>query len=58
MLPLSEFIEWDSVVVRIPPKKLYNILDYLEQLDESQILEMKRKGKFYFRNYLADTKGT
>lgn len=57
ILGLNDFIEWNNVVIRAPPNKLHNLLDYLEQLDNGQLLEMKRKSHFYFINYLATSKG-
>jgi hypothetical protein len=56
-LGLSDLIEWDKAVIRTPPGQLHNLLDYLEQLDNPQIFEMRRKGHFYFLNYLADSAG-
>jgi hypothetical protein len=55
-LPLSDLIEWDNTVVRIPPNQLNNMLDILDQLEGSQVMEMRRKGHFYFSNYFADPK--
>lgn len=57
VLGLSDLIEWDSVVIRAPPNRLHNLLDYLDELDSGQLLEMRRKSHFYFLNYLADSKG-
>ncbi|KAI6174807.1 Exostosin and EXTL2 domain containing protein [Aphelenchoides bicaudatus] len=56
-LPLSDLISWNSAVVRVPTNRIENMLDYLQQFDNDQVLEMKRRGQqFFSKNYFGDSK--
>ncbi|KAI6232776.1 Exostosin and EXTL2 domain containing protein [Aphelenchoides fujianensis] len=55
-LPFALRIRWDKAVVHVPPHFLPEIERILRAVPIAQILEFRRNGRFFFENFLVDTK--
>ncbi|VDM27849.1 unnamed protein product [Toxocara canis] len=55
-LPLSDLIDWRLASYRIAPQRLPELHFVLRSFAAADILEMRRKGRFFLQNYLVNTK--
>lgn len=53
-LPFQELIDWRLAAVRLAAARLPELHFVLRSYDTADIVEMKRKGRLFFENYLAD----
>uniref|UniRef100_A0A915CW53 Exostosin-3 n=1 Tax=Ditylenchus dipsaci TaxID=166011 RepID=A0A915CW53_9BILA len=57
LLPFQDLIDWRLAVVRIPPARLASELHFiLRSIKLADLVEMRRKGRFFLENYLLNTK--
>lgn len=56
-LPLSGLVDWRLATYCIAPQRLPELYFVLRSFAPSDVLEMRRKGRFFLQNYLANTKG-
>jgi hypothetical protein len=56
-LPFDEFIDWRLSTIRIPQYRFPELHFILRSISVQDLIEMKRKGRFFFENLLADTRG-
>jgi len=56
-LPFDEFVDWRLATIKIPPSRFPELHFILRSISVQDLLEMKRKGRFFFENLLADVKG-
>uniref|UniRef100_A0A0M3IL84 Glycosyl transferase 64 domain-containing protein n=1 Tax=Ascaris lumbricoides TaxID=6252 RepID=A0A0M3IL84_ASCLU len=55
-LPLSGLVDWRLATYCIAPQRLPELYFVLRSFAPSDVLEMRRKGRFFLQNYLANTK--
>uniref|UniRef100_A0A1I8BLN0 Glyco_transf_64 domain-containing protein n=1 Tax=Meloidogyne hapla TaxID=6305 RepID=A0A1I8BLN0_MELHA len=53
-LPFDEFVDWRLATIKIPPSRFSELHFILRSISVQDLLEMKRKGRFFFENLLAD----
>ncbi|KAF7635512.1 Peptidase_M50 domain-containing protein, partial [Meloidogyne graminicola] len=53
-LPFDEFVDWKLATIRIPPSRFPELHFILRSIGVQDLLEIKRKGRFYFENLLMD----
>nr|CAD2193965.1 unnamed protein product [Meloidogyne enterolobii] len=56
ILPFDEFVDWRLATIKIPPSRFSELHFILRSISVQDLLEMKRKGRFFFENLLADVK--
>nr|CAD2181850.1 unnamed protein product [Meloidogyne enterolobii] len=56
ILPFDEFVDWRLATIKIPPSRFPELHFILRSISVQDLLEMKRKGRFFFENLLADVK--
>lgn len=56
-LPFEDLIDWRNAVLRLPTNRLNDLPKVLERISVIEMLEMKRKERFYLENYLGNIKG-
>lgn len=56
-LPFDEMIDWRLATIQLPFARFPEIHFILRSISANDLLEMKRKGRFFFENLLANRKG-
>lgn len=56
-LPFIEWLDWQRAVYTLPLQRLPELHFILRSFSPSDILEMRRQGRFLLENYLIDKKG-
>ncbi|CAK5087028.1 unnamed protein product [Meloidogyne enterolobii] len=56
ILPFDEFVDWKLATIKIPPSRFPELHFILRSIAVQDLLEMKRKGRFFFENLLADVR--
>jgi hypothetical protein len=56
-LPFEDLVDWRLAVIRIPPSRFPELHFILRSISATDLIELKRKGRYFFENYLADIKG-
>lgn len=57
-LPFQDFIDWRLASIRIAYARFSELHFILRSITASDLIEMRRKGRFFLENYLSNTKGT
>lgn len=57
-LPFASFIDWQTAVVMLPQARLPELHFILRSFAAADVLEMRRKGRFYLENYLFSSTGS
>lgn len=56
-LPFMDWLDWRKAVYTLPLQRLPELHFILRSFAPSDILEMRRQGRFLLENYLIDKKG-
>lgn len=56
-LPFQDFIDWRLASIRIAASRIPELHFILRSITASDLLEMRRKGRFFLETYLSNTKG-
>lgn len=55
-LPFDQELDWRLAALRIPPSRFPELHFILRAISTPDLVELKRKGRFYFEHLLADTR--
>lgn len=56
-LPFDDLIDWRLASIRIAPARFPELHFILRSISIADLLEMRRKGRFFLENYLINTRG-
>lgn len=56
-LPFQKWIDWRLAAFRIPPARFPELHFVLRSISVADLLELRRKGRFFLENYLMNTRG-
>src|SRR5690606_3939535 len=54
-LPFEEVVDWNKAVIRIPVARITELYVLIKTFTDSDIIELKRFGNYYFRSYFSNT---
>ncbi|XP_070534732.1 exostosin-like 3 [Ptychodera flava] len=55
-LPFYETLDWRTAVITLPKPRVTELYFYLQTISHSDILDLRKQGRFFYENYFSSTK--